>query len=139
MITREHIAEALEDAFQDFGDEGGPDTFAEALRHWTENGCCGHLVAKAITYAVETLSGRKLAWYYDPWVSEDADAEPYLIAFVLVDVRTKECLTLDAVNPTPHVVFPIETMDDAIAAVGYFLSLLGVAVEEQLPQGGDAR
>jgi hypothetical protein len=47
MITREHIAEALEDAFQDFGDEGGPDTFAEALRHWTENGCCGHLVAKA--------------------------------------------------------------------------------------------
>jgi hypothetical protein len=78
---------------------------------------------------VETLSGRKLAWYYDPWVSEDADAEPYLIAFVLVDVRTRECLTLDAVNPTPHVVFPIETMDDAIAAVGYFLSLLGVVVE----------
>jgi hypothetical protein len=66
MITQEHIAEALEDAFQDFGDEGGPNTFAEALRHWTENGCCGHLVAKAITYAVETLSGRKLAWYYDP-------------------------------------------------------------------------
>jgi hypothetical protein len=31
MITREHIAEALEDAFQDFGDEGGPETFAEAF------------------------------------------------------------------------------------------------------------
>jgi hypothetical protein len=139
MITREHIVEALEDAFQDFGDEGGPETFAEALRHWTEYGCCGHLVAKAITYAVETLSGRKLAWYYDPWVSEDADAEPYLIAFVLVDVRTRKCLTLDAVNPTPHVVFPIETMGDAIAAVGYFLSLLGVVVEEQISQGGDAR
>jgi hypothetical protein len=137
MITREHIAEALEDAFQDFGDEGGPETFAEALRHWTENGCCGHLVAKAITYAVETLSGRKLAWYYDPWVGEDPDSEPDLIAFILVDVRTKECLTLDAVNPTPHVVFSIETMDDAIAAVGYFLSLLGVAVEEQILQGGD--
>jgi hypothetical protein len=29
-------------------------------------------------------------------------------------------------------------MDDAIAAVGYFLSLLGVAVEEQISQGGDA-
>jgi hypothetical protein len=71
-------------------------------------------------------------------VSEDADAEPYLIAFVLVDVRTKECLTLDAVSYTPHAVFPIETMDDAIAAVGYFLSLLGVAVEEQISQGGDA-
>jgi hypothetical protein len=139
MITREHIAEALEDAFQDFGDEGGPETFAEALRHWTEYGCCGHLVAKAITYAVETLSGRKLAWYYDPWVSEDADAEPYLIAFVLVDVRTKECLTLDAVSYMPHAVFSIETTDDAIAAVGYFLSLLGVVVEEQISQGGDAR
>jgi hypothetical protein len=125
MITRERIAEALEHAFQDFGDEGGPETFAEALRHWTEFGCCGHLVAKAITYAVETLSGRKLAWYYDPWVSEDADAEPYLIC-------TKECLTLDAVNPTPHAVFSVETMDDAIAAVGYFLSLLGVAVEDDL-------
>jgi hypothetical protein len=135
MVTREQIAEALEWAFEDVGDEGGPETFAEALRHWTEFGCCGHLVAKAITYAVETLSRRKLAWYYDPWVSEDADAEPYLIAFVLVDVRTKECLTLDAVSYTPHAVFPIETMDDAIAAVGYFLSLLGVTVEEQISQG----
>ena len=137
MVTREHIAKALEHVFEDFGDEGGPETFAEALRRWTEDGCCGHLVARAITSAVETLSGRKLAWYYDPWVSEDADAEPYLIAFVLVDVRTKECLTLDAVNPTPHAVFPVETMDDAIAAVGHFLSLLGVAVEEQISQGGD--
>jgi hypothetical protein len=132
MITREHIAEALENAFQDFGDEGGPETFAEALRQWTENGCCGHFVAKAITYAVETLSGRKLAWYYDPWVSEDADAEPYLIAFVLVDAHTGECLTLDAIRCTPHAVFPIETMDDAIAAVSYFLSLLSVAVEDNL-------
>jgi hypothetical protein len=65
-------------------------------------------------------------------VSDDVDAEPYLIAFVLVDVRTKECLTLDAISYTPHAVFPIETMDDAIAAVGYFLSLLGVAVEDNL-------
>jgi hypothetical protein len=65
-------------------------------------------------------------------VSEDADAEPYLIAFVLVDVHTKECLTLDAVSYTPHAVFSIETMDDAIAAVGYFLSLLGVVVEDNL-------
>jgi hypothetical protein len=131
MITREHIAEALEDAFQDFGDEGGPDTFAEALRHWTENGCCGHLVAKAITRAVETLSGRQdLAWYYDPWVSDDPSDEPYLIVFILVDARTKECLTLNAVSYTPYAVFSVETMDDAVAAVGYFLSLLGVVVEE---------
>jgi hypothetical protein len=28
--------------------------------------------------------------------------------------------------------FSIETLDDAIAAVGYFLSLLGVAVEDNL-------
>jgi hypothetical protein len=138
MVTRERIAEALEHAFQDFGDEGGPDTFAEALRHWTELGCCGHLVAKAITRAVETLSGRRdLAWYYDPWVGEDPDSEPYLIAFILVDARTKECLTLDTVSYSPHAVFSVETMDDAIAAVGYFLSLLGVAVEEQISQGGD--
>jgi len=133
MVTRERIAEALEHVFQDFGDEGGPDTFAKALRHWTEFGCCGHLVAKAITHAVETLSGRRdLAWYYDPWVGDDPDAEPYLIAFILVDARTKECLTLDIVSYSPHAVFSVETMDDAIAAVGYFLSLLGVAVEDNL-------
>jgi hypothetical protein len=62
-------------------------------------------------------------------VSDDADAEPYLIAFILADARTKECLTLNAVSYTPHAVFSVETMDDAVAAVGYFLSLLGVAVE----------
>jgi hypothetical protein len=72
-------------------------------------------------------------------VSDDADAEPYLIAFVLVDVRTKECLTLDAVSYTPHAVFSVETMDDAIAAAGHLLSLLGVAVEEQISQGGGVR
>jgi hypothetical protein len=49
-----------------------------------------------------------------------------------VDARTRECLTLDAVRQTPHIVLHIETMDDAIAAVGYFLSLLGVAVEDNL-------
>jgi hypothetical protein len=140
MVTRERIAEALEHVFRDFGHAGEPETFAEALRHWTEFGCCGHLVAKAITHAVETLSGRRdLAWYYDPWVGSDPDDEPYLIAFVLVDVRTKECLTLDAISYTPHAVFPIETTDDAIATVGYFLSLLGVAVEEQISQGGGVR
>jgi len=140
MVTRERIVKALENALQNFGHADEPKTFAEALSHWTEHSCCGHLVATAITRAVETLSGRcDLAWYYDPWVSDDADAKPYLIAFVLVDVRTKECLTLNTVNPTPHAVFPVETMDDAIAAVGYFLSLLGVAVEEQISQGGDVR
>jgi hypothetical protein len=56
-----------------------------------------------------------------------------------VDARTRECLTLNAVRLTPHVVLRIETMDDAIAAVGYFLSLLGVAVEEQISQGGGVR
>ncbi len=131
MVTREQIAEALERVFENFGDEGGPETFADALRHWTEFGCCGHLVAKAITRAVETLSGRQdLACYYDPWVSDDPSDEPYLIVFILVDARTKECLTLNAVSYTPHAVFSVETMDDAVAAVGYFLSLLGVVVEE---------
>jgi hypothetical protein len=115
-------------------------TFADALRHWTEFGCCGHLVAKAIMRAVETLSGRRdLAWYYDPWVGDDPGDEPDLIAFILVDARIRECLTLNAVSHAPHAVFSVETMDDAIAAVGYFLSLLGVAVEEQISQGGDAR
>jgi hypothetical protein len=73
-------------------------------------------------------------------VSEDLDAYPYPIAFVLVDVLTQKCLTLGGVNNTPHVTFSIGTVDDAVAAVGYFLSLLGIAVEEELLlQGGDAR
>jgi hypothetical protein len=140
MVTREQIAEALERVFDNSGDEGGPKTFADALRHWTEFGCCGHLVAKAITRAVETLSGRHdLAWYYDSWVSDDPSDEPYLIAFILVDARTRECLTLNAVSYTPHAVFSVETMGDAVVAVGHLLSLLGVAVEEQISQGGGVR
>jgi hypothetical protein len=127
MITRERIAEALERAFGN-----PPTTFSEVLRRWTEHSRCGHLVAKAITRVVEDLSGRSLAWYYDPWVSNDPTVEPYLIAFILVNARTKECLTLNATRRTPHVVFSIETLDDAIAAGGYFLSLLGVAVEDNL-------
>jgi hypothetical protein len=132
MITRERIAEALEHAFQDFGDEGRPETFAEALRHWTENGCCGDRVAETIMRAIAILSGRELAWYYNPMISEDLDAYPYPIAFVLVDVLTQKCLTLGGVNNTPHVTFSIGTVDDAVAAAGYFLSLLGIAVEEEL-------
>jgi hypothetical protein len=136
MITRERIAKALEHVFQNFGHAGEMKTFAEALRHWVDYGCCGHLVAATITRAVEILSGRcDLAWYHDDWSSYAPDDEPYLIAFILVDVRNRECLTLDAVRQTPHVVFSIETMDDAIAAVSYFLSLLGVAVEGELVRG----
>jgi hypothetical protein len=90
------------------------------------------LVAAAITRAVDILSGRiDLAWYHD-WSFSAPDEEPNLIAFILVDARTRECLTLNAVRQTPHVVLHIETMDDAIAAVGCFLSLLGVAVEDNL-------
>jgi hypothetical protein len=140
MVTRERITKALERAFEDFNHASEPATFADALRHWTEFGCCGHLVAAAIARAVDILSGRiDLAWYHDDWSFNAPDEEPNLIAFILVDTRTRECLTLDAVRQTPHVVLSIETMDDAIAAVGYFLSLLGVAVEEQILQGGDAR
>ena len=133
MITRERIAKALENAFKNFYHAGEPATFADALCHWTEFGCCGHLVAAAITRAVDILSGRiDLAWYHDDWSFNAPDEEPNLIAFILVDARTRECLTLDAVRLTPHVVLRIETMDDAIAAVSYFLSLLGVAVEDNL-------
>jgi hypothetical protein len=140
MITREHIAKALENAFKNFCHASEPATFEDALRHWTEFGCCGHLVAAAITRAVDILSGRiDLAWYHDDWSFNAPDEEPNLIAFILVDARTRECLTLNTVRLTPHVVLRIETMDDAIAAVGYFLSLLGVVVEEQISQGGDVR
>jgi hypothetical protein len=140
MITRERIAKALENAFKNFCYASEPATFADALCHWVEHGCCGRLVAAAITRAVDILSGRELAWYYNPMISEDLDAYPYPIAFVLVDVPTQKCLTLGGVNNTPHVTFSIGTVDDAVAAVGYFLSLLGIAVEEELLlQGGDAR
>jgi hypothetical protein len=89
---------------------------------------------------VAILSGRELAWYHNPMVSEDLDAYPYPIAFVLVDALTQKCLTLGGVNNTPHVTLSIGTVDDAAAAVGYFLSLLGIVVEEELLlQGGDAR
>jgi hypothetical protein len=130
MITRERIAKALENAFKNFNHADDPATFVDALHHWIDHGCCGRLVAAAITRAVGILSGRiDLAWYHDDWSFDAPDEEPNLIAFILVDARTRECLTLDAVRQTPHVVLRIETMDDAIAAVGYFLSLLGVAVE----------
>jgi hypothetical protein len=140
MITRERIVEALERTFENFHDASEPRTFIEALRHWTERGCCGEYVAEAIMRAVAVLSGRELAWYCNPIISEDLDAYPYPIAFVLVDVSTQRCLTLGGVNNTPHVTFSIGTVDDAVAAAGYFLSLLGIAVEEELLlQGGDAR
>jgi hypothetical protein len=132
MITREQIVEALERTFESFSEAGKPLNFVEALRHWTERGCCGERVAETIMRTVAILSGRELAWYYNPMVSEDLDAYPYPIAFVLVDVLTQKCLTLGGVNNTPHVTFSIGTVDDAAAAVGYFLSLLGIAVEEEL-------
>jgi hypothetical protein len=65
-------------------------------------------------------------------VGEDLDAYPYPIAFVLVDIPTQRCLTLGGVNNTPHVTLSIGTVDDAVEAVGYFLSLLGIAVEGEL-------
>jgi hypothetical protein len=140
VITREQIVEALERTFESFSEAGEPLTFVEALDHWTERGCCGDRVAETIMRALTILSGRELAWYYNPMVSEDLDACPYPIAFVLVDVPTQKCLTLGGVNNTPHVTLSIGTVDDAVAAVGYFLSLLGIAVEEKLLlQGGDAR
>jgi hypothetical protein len=132
MITREQIVEALEQAFESFSEAGKPLTFVEALDHWTECGCCGDRVAETIMRALAILSGRELAWYYNPITSEDLDAYPYPIAFVLVDIPTQRCLTLGGVNNTPHVTFSIGTVDDAVAAAGYFLSLLGIAVEEEL-------
>jgi hypothetical protein len=140
MITREQIVEALERTFESFSEAGEPLTFVEALDHWTERGCCGDRIAETIMRTVAILSGRELAWYYNSMVGEDLDAYPYPIAFVLVDVSTQRCLTLGGVNNTPHVTLSIGTVDDAVAAVGYFLSLLGIAVEEELLlQGGDAR
>jgi hypothetical protein len=140
MITREQIVEALERTFEDFSEADKPLTFVEALDHWTERGCCGDRVAETIMRTVAILSGRELAWYHNPMVSEDLDAYPYPIAFVLVDALTQKCLTLGGVNNTPHVTLSIGTVDDAAAAVGYFLSLLGIVVEEELLlQGGDAR
>jgi hypothetical protein len=140
MITREQIVEALERTFEDFSKAGKPLTFTETLNYWTERGCCGERVAETIMRAVAILSGRELAWYYNPMVSEDLDAYPYPIAFVLVDALTQKCLTLGGVNNTPHVTLSIGTVDDAAAAVGYFLSLLGIVVEEELLlQGGDAQ
>jgi hypothetical protein len=140
MITREQIVEALERTFEDFSEADKPLTFVEALDHWTERGCCGDRVAETIMRTVAILSGRELAWYHNPMVSEDLDAYPYPIAFVLVDALTQKCLTLGGVNNTPHVTLSIGTVDDAAAAVGYFLSLLGIVVEEELLlQGGDAQ
>jgi hypothetical protein len=140
MITREQIVEALERTFEDFSEADKPLTFVEALDHWTERGCCGDRVAETIMRTVAILSGRELAWYHNPMVSDDLDAYPYPIAFVLVDALTQKCLTLGGVNNTPHVTLSIGTVDDAAAAVGYFLSLLGIVVEEELLlQGGDAR
>jgi len=131
MITREQVVEALERTFEGLSEAGKPLTFVEALDHWTERGCGGDCVAETIMRTVAILSGRELAWYCNPMVSEDLDAYPYPIAFVLVDIPTQRCLTLGGVNNTPHVTFSIGTLDDAVAAVGYFLSLLGIAVEEE--------
>jgi len=93
MITREQIVEVVERTFQEgFSEAGKPLTFVEALDHWTERGCCGDRVAETIMRTVAILSGRELAWYYNPMVSEDLDAYPYPIAFVLVDVPTQKML-----------------------------------------------
>jgi hypothetical protein len=81
MITRERIAKALENAFKNFYHADDPATLADALHHWTGFGCCGHLVAAAITRAVDILSGRiDLAWYHDDWSFNAPDEEPNLMS-----------------------------------------------------------
>jgi hypothetical protein len=132
MITREQIVGTLERISAGFSKAGKPLTFVEALDHWTERGCCGDRVAETIMRTVAILSERELAWYYNPMISEDLDAYAYPIAFVLVDIPTQRCLTLGGVNNTPHVTLSIGTVDDAVTAAGYFLSLLGITVEEEL-------
>jgi len=114
-VYREDVAGDPEDSFQSFLADFDRTRDPELPVYW---------IAETVIGAVEQLAGRKLGWYVEALKDEWNFSGEF--AFVLVD-ETGKCLTFSKTSdgyPTVSVILPITSLDDAVAAVEYFLSLL---------------
>jgi len=124
-MEREKILQALEEAFVEVVDPDEGETFAEFVADWNyDDEPAAAWVAETIIGAVENLIGRKFAWYWEP-LHDDFNLTGEF-AFVIVDPETRECLTFteDEKSPSCAIVTSITNIDEAVAAVECFLSLI---------------
>jgi len=125
-MERERILRALEDAYFEIADPD-EETFAEFLKSWDlDPGFPVAWVAETVIEAVETLAARKFGWYWEP-LRDDYNFSGEF-AFVLVDPQTHRCLTFSESPTGGHsvaVVLRITSIDEAVEAVQYLLSLIG--------------
>jgi len=124
-MEREKILQALEEAFVEVVDPNESETFAECVADWNyDDEPAAAWVAETIIEAVENLTGRKFAWYWEPIHGDFSLTGEF--AFVIVDPKTRKCLTLteDEKSPSCAIVTSITNIDEAVAAVEYFLSLI---------------
>jgi len=125
-MERTKILQALEEAFVEVVDPDEGETFAEFVADWNydDGELAAAWVAETIMGAVENLAGRKFAWYWEP-LRDDWNLTGEF-AFVIVDPKTRECLTLtgDEKSPFCAIATSITNIDEAVAAVEFLLSLI---------------
>jgi len=125
-MDREKIRQALEEAYAKIV-EPDEDTFASCLEDFSKTGDFEFpvsFIADTITEAVESLAGKKFAWYWEPLIDEYSYSGEF--AFVMVDPDTEKCLTLDRETLSVAVVTTLENIEQAIDLVSYLLRCAGV-------------
>jgi len=124
-MERAKILQALKEAFEDVVDPDEGETFEQFVKDWYyDEEPAAAWVAYTIIKAVENLAGRKFAWYWEPLHDDFSLTGEF--AFVIVDPETRKCLTVteDEKSPSCAIVTSITNIDEAVAAVECFLSLI---------------
>jgi len=127
-MDREKIRQALEEAYAKILElDELDDTFAACLEDFSKAADFEFpvsFIADTIIEAVETLAGKKFAWYWEPLITECAYSGEF--AFVMVDPDTERCLTFDRETLSVAAVTTLENIEQAIDLVSYLLRCAGV-------------
>jgi hypothetical protein len=126
-MDREKIRQALEEAYAKIVEPDEEDTFASCLEDFSKIGDFEFpvsFIADTITEAVESLAGKKFAWYWEPLIDECSYSGEF--AFVMVDPDTERCLTFDRETLSVAVVTTLENIEQAVDLVSYLLKCAGV-------------
>jgi hypothetical protein len=129
FMDREKIRKALEAAYAEIVEPDEPeDTFAACLEDFGKTGGFDFpvsFIADTITEAVESLAGKKFAWYWEPLIEECSYTGEF--AFIMVDPDTARCLTFDRETLSVAVVTTLENVEQAIDLVSYLLKCCAAA------------
>jgi hypothetical protein len=146
VVTRGQIRDALETTYREYFGEFGDGGFEDAIQGFLDGEVDPVEIAETIIRAVHQLAEKgkqDLAWHWEALLA-DTEERTYSgsFSFVLVDARTAKCLTFRRITglyPIVDHTFRVRTVEDAVSAVAYLLSLLGVRVESDRPEsaGGE--